>query len=245
MMDDDASTLRARMAAGETIVALRCNITMPAAELKAALGKGRYDFVYLDTQHVAYAEQQLVDFCGAAEELGYPVEIRIPHTRQAYLAGRFCDLGTGGILVPETMTEADVKDAVDFFYYPPFGKRSFGGATRYGMKRRKFTPHEYAAWWNETGVLGIQLESIDAIVNARQLAKPGVSYVSLGPTDLQFHLDAHPHFPIRTFEECIAHVAKQMTGTGIALGLAIGGAPEGRQKFIDAGVTVFQEFPRA
>jgi 4-hydroxy-2-oxoheptanedioate aldolase len=244
-MNDMTKTLRQRMAAGEIIVALRTVITTSKADLEKALGKAKYDLIYLDTQHMPYSDQQLADFCVAAEELGYPVEIRIPHTRQAYLAGRFCDLGTGGILVPETMTEADVKDAVDFFYYPPFGKRSFGGATRYGMKRRKFTPHEYAAWWNETGVLGIQLESIDAIVNARQLAKPGVSYVSFGPTDLQFHLDAHPHFPIRTFEECIAHVAKQLEGTGIALGLAIGGAPEGRQKFIDAGVTVFQEFPRA
>lgn len=243
-MQDDALSLRSRMASGETIVALRCNITMARAELEAALGKARYDFIYLDTQHVAYAEQQLVDFCGTAEEFGFPVEIRIPHTRQAYLAGRFCDLGTGGILVPETMTEADVRDAVDFFYYPPFGKRSFGGGTRYGMKGRKFTPHEYAAWWNDTGVLGIQLESVDAIVNARQLAKPGVSYVSFGPTDLQFHLDAHPEFPIRTFEGCIAHVAKQLAGSGTALGLAIGVAADARQKYVDAGVTVFQEFPR-
>ena len=233
------------MARGEPILALRTVITTTPAELEAAVGRGNYDLIYLDTQHAAYAEQQLVDFCQAAEALGYPVEIRIPHTRDAYLVGRFCDLGVGGVLVPETTRESEVQEAVEAFYYPPVGRRSFGGASRYGLLARKYAPRDYADRWNETAVLGIQLEAVEAIVKARQLARPGVAYVSFGPTDLQFSLDAHPQFPLRTVDDCIRHVAAQLAGTGIALGIAIGLGAEARGKYEAMGLTVFQEFARS
>lgn len=236
-------SLRSRLASGEQVVALRTSLQMQPQALAAALSKGNYDLIYVDTQHVPYTDSQLWEFCSTAEKLGYPVEVRIPHTRLAHMVGRFCDFGPAGILVPETLRDADVQEAIDYFYYPPIGRRSFGGGTRYGMQQRDFNTRSYADWWNETGVLGLQLESVDAIINARLLAKSGVHYVSFGPNDLQLSLDAHPYFPLRSVEACIQHVADQFRGTGIPLGIAIGLNPTERQKYIDLGLTVFQEFP--
>jgi 2-keto-3-deoxy-L-rhamnonate aldolase RhmA len=241
----DTTTLRSRLASGKQVIALRTNLQIEHHALATALGKGTYDLIYIDTQHVPYTDGQLWEFCSAAEKLGYPVEVRIPHTRQAHLVGRFCDFGPAAILVPETVREEDVEEALDYFYYPPMGKRSFGGGTRYGMSQQKFTTRTYADWWNDTGVLGLQLESVDAIINARLLAKSGVHYVSFGPNDLQLSLDCHPHFPLRSVEACIQHVSDQLKGTGIPLGIAVGLTPAEREKYIALGLTVFQEFPRA
>ena len=245
MLQEAAKTLKSRMGNGEVLISLRTSITLERSRLEDALGKGSYDFIYVDCQHSPYSEDQLVSFCATCEDLGLPVEIRIPHTRQAYLAGRFCDLGPAAILVPEVMHEHIVAEAIEFFYYPPQGKRSVGGAARYGMRKGTFDRRAYAAWWNERAILGIQLESVEGIINARHLAKPGVTYVAFGPNDLEFSLEGHPHFPLRTVDECMRHVAQQLAGTGIALGMAIVEPPQDREKYLAMGVTVFQEFPKA
>ena len=237
---------------GKVVVALRVPIETPRDELEAALGKGSYDLIYIDGQHMPWSEERLVAFCDTAEELGYPVQMRIPHTRNTYLIGRYLDMGLGGILVPEVVEEATAEEAIAFAYYPPFGKRSVGGAARYGLKGRTtlggrpVTPGrlEYAAWWNEQVVLGIQLESVEAISNARQLARPGLDYVAFGPNDLMFSLEGHPHYPLRTVDDCMRNVAEQLEGTGIRLGMAVMTEPDERAKYLDMGITIFQEAPR-
>lgn len=243
-METAAQSLKARIRNGEIVTALRTDIALDRSRLEGALGRGAYDFIYLDGQHTAFSEAQLVDFCAAAEDLGLPVQLRIPHTRDAYLAGRYCDLGPASILVPEVMLESTVDDAVQFFYYPQQGKRSWGGGARYGVRGKSIDRLQYAAWWNESAVLGIQLESVEGIVNARQLAKPGVDLVAFGPNDLEFSLEAHPQFPLRTFEACIRHVADQLAGTGIALGLAIVEPAAEHDLYLDMGITVFQEWAK-
>jgi 2-keto-3-deoxy-L-rhamnonate aldolase RhmA len=181
-----------------------------------------------------------------AEELGMPVQLRIPHTRHTYLIGRYLDFGPAAILVPETETEATVDEAVAFAYYPPFGRRSVGGDARYGRKAlgERFNRLNYAAWWNEQVVLGIQLESVNAITSARQLAKPGVDYVAFGPNDLSFSLEANPEFPLKTVDDCMRNVAAQLKGSGIPLGMAVTTEPDEREKYLDMGITIFQETPR-
>jgi 2-keto-3-deoxy-L-rhamnonate aldolase RhmA len=103
---------------------------------------------------------------------------------------------------------------------------------------------EYAEWWNEQVILGIQLECVEAIDNARQLARPGLDYVAFGPNDLMFSLEGHPHYPLRTVDDCMRNVAEQLQGTGVRLGMAVMTEPEERGKYLDMGVTVFQEPPR-
>lgn len=141
---------------------------------------------------------------------------------------------------------AAVDEAVAYAYYPPVGRRSWGGAARYGTQQagRRLGRTEYATWWNEHVVLAIQLESIAAIEQARALAKPGVAYVAFGPSDLSFDLERHPEYRFRTTDDCTRFVAEQLAGTGIRLGTAIVTEPEERAKYLEMGLTVFQETPR-
>ena len=78
-------TLRQRIRAGEVLVALRGSLTTGKSELADIWATGRYDYIWIDGQHTAFTEQQLVDYCAAAEELGIDVQLRIPHTRAAHL----------------------------------------------------------------------------------------------------------------------------------------------------------------
>src|SRR5207237_7271604 len=131
-------------------------------QLAAAYGGGQYNFIWLDAQHSVYSDQLLVNFTGAAEQLGIPVQLRIPHTRDAHKVGRFFDLGVSGALVPEVMEAPTVQDALDFAYYGPVGRRSWGGANRLGLRTRAAPTarREYASGWTETALRSMHIESV-------------------------------------------------------------------------------------
>jgi 4-hydroxy-2-oxoheptanedioate aldolase len=241
-----ATSLKQRIKNGDVVVALRPPITSSRSALERALSKGRYDLIYVDGQHTPFSDDQLVAICGAAEALGLPVQFRIPHTRHTYLIGRYLDMGLSGILVPEVEATAPVDEALAYAYYPPVGRRSWGGAARFGTRQdgRRLSATDYAAWWNQHVVLAVQLESIAAVENAPALAKPGVDYLAFGPSDLTFDLARHPDYRFRTVDDCTRHVAEQVRGTGIRLGMAIVTEPEERERYIEMGLTMFQETPR-
>jgi len=152
--------------------------------------------------------------------------------------GNYLDLGPAGILVPEVRAEVTVREAVHFFYYPQFGSRSWGGNARHGIAGRA-DRLEYAAWWNDTGVLWLQLESVDAVINCRKLAQKGVDVLTFGPNDLMFDIERYRNPPFRTVDDCVRHVAREMEGTSVAVSLALLD-PSDRQKYTDMGLTVLQ-----
>ena len=207
-------------------------------ELEDILNRGVCDFFSIDSQHAAFKEDRLVSFSAMAEELDVPVLFRIKHTRHAYLIGNYLDLGPTGIVVPQVEEESTVEEAVEAFYFPQVGKRSWGGDARRGIK---ICPDRigYAAWWNGYGILCIQLESVDAIINARKLARPGVDMLTFGPNDLLYSIEGYHAPPFRDVDECIRHVVKEMEGTDVRISLGLLN-PDDRNKYLDMGVTVFQ-----
>ncbi len=238
-----SKTLRQRIHDGEVLVALRGSLSTTKSELADIWATGRYDYIWIDGQHTPFTEEQLVTYCAAAEDLGIDVQLRIPHTRDAHKVGRYLDFGPSAVLVPEVMGHAEVDDAIAYAYYGPIGRRSWGGGARRGLRSvaKGMDRLAYAKWWNDYVILGIQVESVEAVTNIGHLAKPGVSVVTFGPNDLSFNLEMHPEFPLRTVDECMRNVAAQLKGTNIRLAMGTGNEPEEREKLLEIGITLFQE----
>ena len=231
--------LRQRIHDGEVLVALRGSILTSKNELADIWSTGKYDYIWIDGQHTPFREEQLVEYCSAAEELGIDVQLRIPHTRHAYMVGRFLDFGFSAVLVPEVMEPETVDDAIAYAYYGPVGRRSWGGLARRGLGKGLDRP-AYAAWWNDYVILGIQIESVEAVSNIRKLARPGISLVTFGPNDLTFSLEDHPGYPLRNVEDCMRNVAAQLEGTGIRMAMGTATESEERDVYLEMGVTLFQ-----
>ena len=238
-----ADGLKQKIRNGDTVIGFGVSMDVDKEQFAAMVeaGGGEYEFVFADAQHSAFSERALVDFCNLTDEFGLPVRLRIQHTRNAYLLGTFLDLGASGIEVPQVETPATADEATESFYYPPLGRRSWGGGSR---RRIGDFPElrSYADWWNRNGVLWLQIESLAAVLNAHQLAREGVDCLSFGPSDLSFDIEAHPNPPYATVEECVGAVADSVRGTQTALCYRTG-SPDLRQQFADLGVTVFLERP--
>jgi 4-hydroxy-2-oxoheptanedioate aldolase len=240
-MMPQTKTLRQRIKEGEVMVALRGSLATSKEQLADIWSTGKYDYIWIDGQHTPFTEEQLVKYCSAAEELGIDVQLRIPHTRHAYLVGRFLDFGPSAVLVPEVMEEGTVDDAIAYAYYGPIGRRSWGGNFRRGLSTIGKDRLTYAAWWNDYVILAIQVESVEAVTNIQKLAKPGVSVVTFGPNDLLFNLDGHSHYPLQTVDDCMRNVAAQLAGTDIRLAMGTPTKPEERDTYLEIGITLFQE----
>ena len=232
--------LKQQIRTGQVVVGLQVAPTMSRADLERRLAQGIYDYLYVDGQHSPLDEAQLVAFCAMAEELDLPVQFRIPHTRHSYLVGRYLDLGPTAIMVPEVTEVATVDEVVRFAYYPSVGERSWGGTLRRKAPAGITDRRGYADWWNDYVVVTIQLESVQAISHARQLARPGVDLVTFGANDLAFSLETHPAFPLRTVDACIENVAAQLAGTPVRLSVSVTNESE-REKYLGLGVTALLE----
>ena len=208
------SDLKQRLHRGEDLAFVQAPMNASREDLETLAGLGPCDLFSVDAQHAPFDEEKLVSFCAAAAELEIPVQLRIKHTRHAFLIGNYLDLGPMAIMVPQVEEEATVDEAIAAFYYPPLGSRSWGPLLGYefGDHRERL---EYAEWWNETGILILQLESVNAVTNARKLAKPGIDMFAFGANDLNFSLESYPDHPLKTVDDCIDHVREQMAGTRV------------------------------
>ena len=77
------------------------------------------------------------------------------------------------------------------------------------------------------------------MTNIARLVKPGITHVTFGPNDLEFSLERHPDYPLRTVEECMANVAGQLKGSGITISMGTVSKEDERQKYRDVGATIF------
>jgi 2-keto-3-deoxy-L-rhamnonate aldolase RhmA len=206
-------SLKQKLHKGESLRMATAPVDSNRGQLEAILKKtGKVDLFSLDGQHRPLPdERELVRFCKLAEELGVGVQLRIPHPRQAYLTGRFADLGVLAVMVPLVEEEETADEAINNFYFPPFGNRSWGGEFRYGEKPPT-DRLKYSAWWNGTGMLGFQIETLRAALNVRKLVKPGVDWISWGPGDMSFDLERHSNAPFKTLTDVHSFVIEQLKG---------------------------------
>ena len=234
--------LKQRMKSGEILIGVSVPINATLNQMEEIISKDEYAFVSTDSQHNAFNEETLVNFCQHAKKLGIPTQFRIKHTRETYLIGNILDLGPLAIEVPQVEDIETVKEAVNYFYYPQKGIRSVGGVERYKVDGRSGRV-EYGDWWNKTGILCLQMESLRAVTSVKQLSVEGIDCLTWGPNDLMYDIEAHPKHPLQTIDDCVKHALEQLEGTDIRISFRSYDYKL-REKYIDMGVTVLMELPK-
>ena len=206
--------LKEKFLDGEKIIQPRISMASTREEVHQTIADTACDIIYIDCQHGPYTEWDISRISKAAEEKDVPVLLRIKHTRHAYRLGNYCDLGVLAIKVPEVETEEIVDEALNAFYFPPIGRRSWGGWVGYGITSRK-DRREYAKWWNENAILGFKVESLKSVLNIRTLVKPGITYIDFGPADLMFDIETKNHPFLKSIDDCREFIQKELEGVNV------------------------------
>lgn len=210
----EPGSLKEKVHKGERIRRVSAPYDVSRAQLEEIVANNgnRADLVSVDTQHMPLPDERVfTKFCKLAEEVGIGVQVRLQHPRLSFMTGRFADLGAQAVLVPIVEEEDQANDAIDNFYYPPLGNRSYAPASRFGE-----TPSTervaYSQWWNRNCLLGFQIETLRGATNARKIVKPGVDWIGWGPADMAFDLEMHSNSPFKTLEEVHSYVIQQLKG---------------------------------
>jgi len=240
-MNQEIISLKQKINRGDICVGAVTSVQVGFEELKRILETGDYDYLSIDSQHAAFNEEKLVEFCQMVATLNTHVQFRIKHTRHSYLIGNMLDLGPQGIEVPQVELVETAEESVKNFYYSKVGARSWGGTQRFGLSSNP-DRLEYSKWWNQYGVLWLQVESIYAVEKAQLLALQGVDCLSFGPADLTFNLEANPNYRLKNVDGCVQEVVNKLSVTDTKVCFR-NYTKETRQKYIDMGVTVFLERP--
>ena len=147
-----------------------------------AMAGAGYDFVWVEMQHEAISWEQVARMwrtcpgpAAPGARVAYADEREIQHAT---------DMGALVVVVPTVDSVEEAQAAVDWTYFPPLGRRSFGG----GQGPREMwtgVPGGYRQTWNDNVVLILMIETLEGVENAREIARiPGVTALFAASGDL-------------------------------------------------------------
>lgn len=214
-MPAPTNTLKARLAAGDTLVGLWLNASSPvAAEIAGATG---FDWCLVDGEHGPYAPETIAAQLRALALGGTPAIVRVP-VGEDWIIKQVLDLGAQTLLVPMVDTGAQAAEVVAATRYPPEGVRGVGGAVARVSGWGRVA--DYTTTANaEVGVI-VQAETRAAIEHLDDiLAVEGVDGVFIGPADLSADLGhlGNPEAP--EVQEVIADAARRIRAAGKSAGI--------------------------
>jgi 2-keto-3-deoxy-L-rhamnonate aldolase RhmA len=147
-----------------------------------AMANAGYDFIWLEKQHEAITWEQVARMwrtcpgpAAPGARVAYADEREIQHAT---------DMGGLVIIVPTIDTVEEAQAAIDLTYFPPLGKRSFGGGQGPGEIWNR-VPGGYRQTWNDNVVLILMIETLEGVENARAIARlPGVTGIFAASGDI-------------------------------------------------------------
>lgn len=173
---------RKQIAGGE--LSLGCWVMSRDPILAEVLATSGFDWLAIDMEHSPTTLSEAADLIRVITSNRCPAMVRLP-CDDVVLTKQVLDAGASGIIVPDIRSAAQAARMVQATRYPREGN---GGARGVGLGRsaafgRKFDSYFNA--WNDSVVVVVQIEHIDAVQQAEEIAAvPGVDAVFIGPYDL-------------------------------------------------------------
>ena len=139
------------------------------------------DFLGIDIEHSTISQDQSQRIIAACQANGMVCLPRIA-SHNGEMIKRLLDSGADGIIVPTVSTPKEVEQIIEWSKYTPVGKRSYGIARGQGYG---FDFEEHITTWNDSSIIIIQIESIQAVDNIEKLLNyDEIDGAMIGPYDL-------------------------------------------------------------
>jgi 2-keto-3-deoxy-L-rhamnonate aldolase RhmA len=142
------------------------------------------DFIFIDLEHGPLNLETAIDLLLHAHAAGVTPMIRIPDLQYAYVT-RLLDNGANCLLLPHVREPAEVERLVELAKYHPAGRRGWAMGQNGGSNFQNVSDMAAgAAWANEHLLLGLNIETKEAVENLDRMLIPGIDFVIVGFADL-------------------------------------------------------------
>ena len=171
------NTVKQKLAEGRQVVG--ATVATADADIYCAVANSGFDFIWIEMQHspLTYTDAaRMIWACRDAPAIPF---IRIPAATEGDIQ-KATDIGALGIIVPMVDSMDEIRDAVTYAHYPPFGKRSQGGG-QYGA----LWGSGYRAAANENIMVVAMIEQPAGVEIVEEVANlEGVDVVFVASSDL-------------------------------------------------------------
>ena len=176
------------------------------------------DFVFIDTEHIAFDRTQVSSLCHNFSARNVAPFVRIP-SPDPYQASIVSDDGACGIIAPYVESVEQVKKLVGAVKLKPI-KGEILSQILDGSDFKSEELKDYIEEANSDKVLVINIESVPAI-NALDdlLSVPGVDVALIGPHDLSCSLGIPEQYGHPKFQEAISTFIGKAQEHGVAPGI--------------------------
>ncbi|MCK4850196.1 MAG: hypothetical protein KAT11_02540 [Phycisphaerae bacterium] len=166
--------LRQRIDKGQVLLGV--TIGLPAPEI-LELARD-WDWFWIDGQHGQLSYDTILNCVRVADLVGVPSVVRTAGHDYSQI-GPILDTGAAGVIIPMVHNAEQGRAVVRAAKFPPLGQRSLGGRRvidQFGSK--------YASIANQNVLVLAQIESVEGLANAEQIAAvPGIDGLLFGPAD--------------------------------------------------------------
>ena len=176
------------------------------------------DFVFIDTEHIAYDRTQVSSLCHSFASRNVAPFVRIP-SPDPYQASMVSDDGACGIIAPYVETVEQVKKLVGAIKLKPI-KGEILSQLLGGSDFKSDELRQYIAVANADKILVINIESVPAIKALDGLlSAPGVDVALIGPHDLSCSLGIPEQYGHPKFLDVISTFIEKAQQHGVAPGI--------------------------
>ena len=219
-LDRAGNRLLAALRRGECRIGTWLALDSPvSAEIAALAG---YDWALIDLEHGEGDLRSAIGQVRALDGTRCDAVLRLPSHDPAGIA-RALDHGVRSLMLPRVETAEQAQSIAAAAFYPPKGRRGFGGrvmrASGYGMRP------DYAAEAENEILLIPQLESRAALAALEEIAAvEGVGALFLGPADLAADMGHLGEIGHPDVQDAVAEAVRRIRAAGLPAGIIDTGA---------------------
>ena len=230
--------LRKRVANGDVLVFGCIHETRSGVMVEAYRDAG-YEVIMIDREHTSLGLEVIAEHLRLARALDLPAMVRAADHSYHEIA-RILDQGADGVFIPRVRSREEVENVMAAARYPPLGKRGLGAMTCPAGRYVGWpTPQEQVDFGNRDVVVGIQIETAEALADVENIVSvPGVDMAVIGNDDLSLGMGIvgqleHPEY-LAAVERVIDACRQHQVLPGIA-----GNDPEFVRYWAEKGMRVF------
>ena len=209
------SELKRRLRGGERIYGTL--LVSDSPRWPAAVVDLGFDFVFIDTEHIAIDRAPLSWMCQTYRALGLPPIVRVT-APDPYQACTVRDGGAAGVIVPYVETPEQTRQMVGAVKYRPLKGKRLEAA----LQGEPIEPElkAYLDEHNGSNTLILNIESRPAIERLDEiLAVPGVDGVLIGPHDLSCSLGRPEKYDDPEFVRAARTIFTRARSRGLGAGI--------------------------